>query len=276
MKKMITCCLSILLGVMLLSGCGGSAPKEAPKEPSKANVSSVPADIKAIKDRGVLRVGVKLDVPKIGYKDPKTGKVDGFEIDVVRAIAKKLNIDENKIEMQNVTGKTRGALIDNGDIDFAVCTATITEERKKSYSFSDSYFTDGVGFLVKKASGIKGFKDLNGKKIAVAQGTTTRKAIQEEADKQGIKVSFLEFNGFPEMKAALDSGRVDCFSVDKSVLPGYMDDSTVILQDSFSPQPYGVMSSKSKPDLAKLINDTINEMKKSGELDKLVKKWGFN
>ncbi|TDT62736.1 transporter substrate-binding domain-containing protein [Fonticella tunisiensis] len=264
--KVLILGLLMVFGLSLI-GCSSSS--------QKASSSGEAQDIKAIKDRGVLRVGVKVDVPKFGYRDPKTNKIDGFEIDIARAIAKKILGDENKIEFQAVNAKTRGPLLDSGQVDIVAATFTITEERKQSYNFSDPYFTDGVGLLVKKDSGIKDLKGLNGKKIGVAQSATSKKAIQEEADKLGIKVSFLEFSTYPEIKAALDSGRIDCFSVDGAILNGYLDGSTVILDERFSPQNYGIASKKGNDALAKLVNDTIKEMKDSGEIDNLIKKWGI-
>ncbi|MDU4959403.1 MAG: transporter substrate-binding domain-containing protein [Sporomusaceae bacterium] len=258
----------LVVSAFLAAGCG-SSPAPAAKD------GGVPADIKAIKDRGVLKVGVKVDVPKFGYKDPQTNKTEGMEIDLAKAIAKKIIGDESKIDVQGVTAKTRGPLLDNGEIDLVIATFTITEERKKSYNFSDPYFTDGVALLVKKAAGAKSLKDFDGKKIGVAQSATSKKAVQEAADKLGVKVSFLEFGTYPEIKTALDAGRVDAFSVDAAILFGYLDDSTVILDDRFSPQEYGIASKKSNEGLAKLVNDTISDMKKSGELDKLIQKWGL-
>ncbi|EGW39105.1 transporter substrate-binding domain-containing protein [Desulfosporosinus sp. OT] len=268
MKKAGIVLTSLLLMVGLVTGCGATA-STAP-----GSDSAVAADVKAIQDRGVLKVGVKVDVPKFGYKDPKTGQVDGFEIDLAKAMAKKI-IGTEKIETTAVTAKTRGPVLDSGDVDMDISTFTINEERKKSYNFSDPYFTDGVRLLVKKNAGIKTLKDLNGKKIGVAQSATSKKAVQAEADKVGAKVSFLEFGTYPEIKTALDSGRVDCFSVDGSILFGYLDDSTTILPDSFSPQEYGVASKKGNDGIAKVVNETIADLKKSGELDKMIQKWGL-
>jgi putative glutamine transport system substrate-binding protein len=272
MKKLSIVMASLLLVGGLLAGCGANTT--APSGSSNA-ASGVSADVKAIKDRGVLKVGVKVDVPKFGYKDPKTNKTEGFEIDLAQEMAKKILGDSAKVELSAVTAKTRGPLLDSGDVDMDISTFTITEERKKSYNFSDPYFTDGVGLLVKKAPGYQGLKDLNGKKIGVAQSSTSKQAVQTEADKLGIKVTFQEFATYPEIKAALDSGRVDAFSVDRSILYGYLDDSTALLQDKFSPQEYGIATKKGNDGLAKLVNDTVNEMKKSGDLDKLIKKWGL-
>jgi len=264
--------LTLGLGVcIMMAGCSSSTTSTTTS--TGGNNSSEAKEIKAIKDRGVLKVGVKVDVPKFGYKNAETGKIEGFEIDLAKQVAKKILGDENKVEFQGVTAKTRGPLLDNGEVDMDVATFTITEERKKSYNFSDPYLKDGVGLLVKKSLGASSLKDLDGKTIGVAQSSTTKAALEEEAKKQGIKLKFSELGGYPEIKAALDSGRVDCFAVDASILNGYVDDSSVILNDRYNPQEYGIASKIDNAELAKVINGVVNEMKTSGEMDKLIKKW---
>lgn len=272
--------LIIALGLgacMFMTGCGSSSAKSQSQgsDTSKVVSSTEGADIQKIKDNGVLKVGVKVDVPKFGYKNPDTGEIEGFEVDLSKQIAKKIFGDENKIELQGVTAKTRGPLLDNGEIDMVAATFTITDERKKSYNFSDPYLTDGVGLLVKKDSGYTKLKDLDGKTIGVAQSSTTKKALEEEATNQGITLKFSEFTSYPEIKAALDSKRVDCFAVDASILNGYVDDNSVILDDRYNPQEYGIASKLDNKDLANVINEVVNDMKTSGEMDKLIDKWGI-
>ncbi|MFW2502545.1 MULTISPECIES: transporter substrate-binding domain-containing protein [Clostridium] len=260
--------LALGLGVcMMMAGCSSSTPTNTGGNTAEAK------EIQAIKDRGVLKVGVKVDVPKYGYKNPQTGEMEGLEIDLSKAIAKKILGDESKVEFQGVTAKTRGPLLDNGEIDMVAATFTITDERKKSYNFSDPYIKDGVGLLVKKSLGASSLKDLDGKTIGVAQSATTKTALQKEAEKEGITLKFSELGGYPELKAALDSGRIDCFAVDASILNGYVDDSTVILNDRYDPQEYGIATKKDNTELAKEVNEVINDMKSSGELDKLIAKW---
>ncbi|AQS07004.1 MULTISPECIES: transporter substrate-binding domain-containing protein [Clostridium] len=260
--------LALGLGVcMMMAGCSSSTPTNTGGNTAEAK------EIQAIKDRGVLKVGVKVDVPKYGYKNPQTGEMEGLEIDLSKAIAKKILGDESKVEFQGVTAKTRGPLLDNGEIDMVAATFTITDERKKSYNFSDPYIKDGVGLLVKKSLGASSLKDLDGKTIGVAQSATTKTALQKEAEKEGITLKFSELGGYPELKAALDSGRIDCFAVDASILNGYVDDSTVILNDRYDPQEYGIATKKDNTELAKEVNEVINDMKSSGEIDKLIAKW---
>lgn len=268
-KKVLLFALATVLIVSMfaLVGCGG-------KTDTTGDAGSS-ADIQKIKDAGVLKVGVKVDVPGFGYKDPKTNKIDGFEVDLARQIAKKILGDETKIKLEPVTAKTRGPLLDNGQLDVVIATFTIKPERLEQWNFSNPYYTDEVGLLVKKSAGIKGLSDLDGKTIGVAQGATSKDAIVKEiADKQlNITPKFLEFATYPEINAALESGRVDAFSVDKSILLGYLNDEKVILDDGFSPQEYGIASKKGTDDLTDLINGVLDDLKSSGEMDKLLAKW---
>jgi putative glutamine transport system substrate-binding protein len=233
------------------------------------------AGVDAIKKAGVLKVGVKSDVPKFGLVNTATNQYEGMEIELSKLIAKEILGDAGKVAFTPVTAKTRGPLLDTGELDLVIATFTITEERKLTYNFSTKYYTDAVGMLVKKASGISGLKDCNGKTIGVAQSATSRKAIQEAADGLGIKISFSEFATYPEIKAALDSGRVDVFSVDKSILNGYLDDTSVILPDGFSPQEYGVVSKLDNKALAEYINGLIEKWLGDGTIDGLIKQFGL-
>ncbi|MDR2768739.1 MAG: transporter substrate-binding domain-containing protein [Treponema sp.] len=229
----------------------------------------------AIKNAGVLKVGVKSDVPRFGLLNTATNQYEGFEIELAKLIAKDLFGDASKVAFTPVTAKTRGPLLDNGELDLIAATFTITEERKLTYNFSTPYYTDAVGMLVKKAAGINSLADCGGKTIGVAQSATSKEAIQNAADAIGVSISFLEFATYPEIKVALDSGRVDVFSVDKSILNGYLDESTIILADSFSPQDYGITSKLASTDLAAYVDGLIRKWLADGTIPALIKQFGL-
>jgi putative glutamine transport system substrate-binding protein len=237
------------------------------------SASGAGGPVGAIKARGVLRVGVKSDVPGFGLQNPETGLYEGMEIEISKLLAKEIFGDPSKVAFTPVTAKTRGPLLDNGDIDFVIATFTVTEERKLTYNFSSIYYTDGVGLLTKKAAGYTGLKDLNGKTIGVAQSATSRKAIEDGAAPLGIKVNFAEYATYPEIKAALDSGRVDAFSVDKAILRGYLDDSVTLLSDTYAPQPYGVTSKFSNKELAAWVDGLIQKWLGDGTISGLIKQF---
>ncbi|BDD41194.1 transporter substrate-binding domain-containing protein [Streptococcus ruminantium] len=219
--------------------------------------------VQTIIDRGVLRVGVKQDVPNFGYKNPDTGKFEGMEIDIAQKIADKLGVD---IEFTPVTAQTRGPLLDNGQVDIVIATFTITEERKLLYNFTSPYYTDAVGFLVNKDSGIKNFGDLDGKTIGVAQGSITRKLITNLAEKYKISVNFAELGSYPELSVSLRARRTDAFSVDQSILSGYISSKSELMDFSFSASDYGIVTKLSNKDLNNYLNGLIKEWATDGSL----------
>ena len=231
--------------------------------------------VSTIQKRGVLKVGVKEDVPKFGYLNPETNTHEGFEIDLAKAIAKELLGDETKVKFTGVSAKTRGPLLDTGELDIVIATFTVTDERKLSYEFSEIYFTDAVALMVKTDSGIKSFKDLEGKTVGVAQSATTKKSLQAAAEKDGVNLKFAEYTTYPELKTALDSKRIDCFSVDEAILLGYVEPSVVILDDKFSLQPYGAAMKKGNTTLLDEVNAVIKKLDESGELEAMLVKNGL-
>ena len=305
MKKNIAKTGSLIMAAALtlsaaLTGCGSSDSKTettiaatTAKDAADAKTDGAAdsdssgdtsADVQKIKDAGVLKVGTKVDVPKFGLQNTATGEMEGFEVDLAYEIAGKIfgctaaEAKEKKlVASQGVTAKTRGPLLDNGEVDLVIATYTITEERKESWNFSDPYYTDAVGLLVLKDSGITSCADLDGKIIAVSQGSTTKKVFQEYLDEQGIDVKpeFEEFDGYPSMAAALSAKNVDVFSVDRAILAGYNDDTTIILEDRFAEQDYGVASKLDNKGLAALVNEVVTDLKSSGKIDQMLKDWGI-
>jgi putative glutamine transport system substrate-binding protein len=288
MKKLLSLLLVAVLALSLFACAAKETPAASDPTPPASDVTApadaetpdapevLPAGVQAIKDRGVLRVGVKVDVPLYGFLNPDTNEQEGLEADIARALAKKIIGDENAVEFQAVTAKTRGPLLDNGEVDVVIATFTITEERKLSYNFTTPYFQDAIGFLVKKSLGAETISDLAGKNIGVAQSATTKDAIIAKTAELGIEVKFSEYASYPELKTALTSGRIDAFSVDKSILLGYLDDDTTILGETFSPQEYGIASKLTNTDLAAYLDDFITSSQADGTLGELVAKWGLD
>jgi len=249
--------LLVLVAILLFVVKQPIAQTDTPTELSNSD------QVQAIIERGVLRVGVKQDVPNFGYKNPDSGEFEGLEIDIARKIADELGVD---IEFTPVTAQTRGPLLDNGQVDLVIATFTITEERKLLYNFTTPYYTDAVGFLVNKDSGIKTFTDLNGKTIGVAQGSITRTLISELADKYGIAVNFAELGSYPELSVSLRAHRTDAFSVDQSILSGYIGSKSELMDFSFSASDYGIVTKLSNKGLNNCLNSLVEKWTSDGTL----------
>lgn len=219
--------------------------------------------------RGELRVGVKQDVPNFGYRDPETQHYTGLEIDLAKKIAKQLGV---KAVFTPVTAQTRGALLDNGQLDVVIATFTITEERKKLYNFTTPYYTDANGFLVKKSSKISSWQDLDGKTIGVTQGSIQQQTLTKLAQEKGISLNFTELGSNPEVVISLAAQRIDAFSIDKSILSGFVGKSNKLLKLDYNPSQYGIVTKKSNTDLHAYLNSWVEEWLTDGSLDKLYQK----
>ncbi|MEG0689404.1 MAG: transporter substrate-binding domain-containing protein, partial [Hungatella sp.] len=245
-----------------LTGCSGNSAETkaaaattapAADAGTAAAAGTVSADVQKIIDAGKLVVGCKVDVPNFSLQNTATGKYEGVEDDLAYLIAGKIfgcTAEEAKakdlIEFKGVNAKTRGPLLDNGEVDLVIATFTITPERKETWNFSSAYYTDAVGLLVLKDSGIASIADLDKKVIGVSRGSTSEKGLMAYAKDQGINVtpSFEEFDTYPELAAALSSKNIDVFCVDRAILSGYTDDTNTLLPDRFAEQEYGVASKK--------------------------------
>lgn len=228
------------------------------------------ADGEVLVDTTDLVIGVKQDVPNFGYKDPKTGTYSGIETDLAKMVADELKV---KIRYVPVTAQTRGPLLDNEQVDMDIATFTITDERKKLYNFTSPYYTDASGFLVNKSAKIKKIENLNGKTIGVAQGSITQRLITELGKKKGLKFKFVELGSYPELITSLHAHRIDAFSVDRSILSGYTSKRTALLDDSFKPSDYGIVTKKSNTELNDYLDNLVTKWSKDGSLQKLYDRY---
>ena len=272
MKKLTRVLSGVLAGLMVLglAACGGTSAAPAAATAAPATTAAAPAedttaaaaldaDVQAIVDRGVLRVGVKNAVLGFGYQDPITGEYSGMEIDLANALAAQLGVD---VEFTTVTAATRTELLDSGDIDCVLATFTITEERKQSWDFTTPYYTDHVTVLVEDASGIKTLADLKDKLVGVSSGSTSARALTAAMIDAGVidgagfdketfdaatwkdGISFQQFDDYPGISTALAAGQVDAFCVDKSILAVYKTEGRSYIADEFAPQEYGIATKK--------------------------------
>jgi putative glutamine transport system substrate-binding protein len=254
-------------------------PKENPVStdgPPDASLGS--PQIQEIKSRGFLRVGVNTDVPLFGYlkqSTPDSTEIIGLEIDIARAIGESILGEGSSIEFHPVTIATRGQLLDSGAVDIVIATFTITDERRHSWNFTTPYFTDSIGFLVLKDLDATKLEHLDDMKIGVIHASTTKDAIEEKAKELGIEVDISEYQSSQQLKVALINKDIDAFSVDKSVLLGYVDDDTVIIDESFKPQKYGIATKIENRDLAAYCDAFVQRIKADGTLEGLIEKWGL-
>jgi putative glutamine transport system substrate-binding protein len=222
-----------------------------------------------IRREGALRVGVHFDMPRMSVRESNTGLYYGYEAEIARLLARDLLDDENKIEFVPVTNEDREKVLSDGTVDVIIATFGKTELQAENYHISPSYYIDFVGLMVRKNSGFQGLADLNRRSIGVIKGTNTLTAIDAAAVAVGVRPNFYEFVRFSEIKAALDSGLLDVFASDRTVLARYYDDNSLILPDRFAPREYGIVTKLSNSDLAAFVEQRVLQWQKEGLLDSL-------
>ena len=212
-----------------------------------------------IKSSGAIRIGVKEDQPGLGYLDAATGQRSGFDIEIATWMAASLGVAKDKIEFKAIPSANRETALANGDVDLYVGTYSITDKRKAIVDFAGPYFITGQGLLVQKSNDtIKSEKDLDGKKVCSATGSTPIQNIRENFPK-AIPV---EFDIYSKCVDALKSGTVDAVTTDQAILLGFASqdpDNLKVVGEPFTVEKYGIGLPKGDTALRTFLNKTLTD-----------------
>jgi polar amino acid transport system substrate-binding protein len=176
-----------------------------------------------IYEHGRLVAGVSADSLNLGARDPFTGQIQGFDIDMVKAVAKAIFGDENKIELFKQGFAARWPNVENGTIDFGAQVTTVYPDRALRVAFTRPYIDSGIVLVVKKDSPIKKVADLNSASNTVAHLTTP---VQEERGKRLYpNAKFLTFDSISAQFNAVKLGRATAAQLDTPVALWYVKDN---------------------------------------------------
>lgn len=243
-------------------------PTGPPPAPDNLPPGTTMAKIRA---QGKLIVGVDQNTYRFGFRNPITGHVEGFDLDMARAIAKAIFGDENKIQLRILVSSQRVAALKNGDVNLVVQTMTINCERRKDIEFSSVYYLAGQKVLVKKDSGYKSIADLGGKRVCASEGSTSLKHILDAPSKPiGVSVP-----GWTDCLVMLQQNQVEAVSTDDTILAGLaaQDPFTKVVGPTFSPEPYGIGIPKGQPEFVRFVNAVLDQMRANGDWAKIYNKW---
>jgi glutamate transport system substrate-binding protein len=248
---------------------GGTTPTTAASPSATFPAGSTMAQIAANKK---ITIGVKFDQPGFGFKDPVSGKVDGFDVAIGKEIAKALGLKEEDINFIEAVSANRIPFLKEDKADLIIATMTITDARKQEIDFSRTYFLAGQSILVKKDnSTIKSVTDLNGKKACSVTGSTSEKNVKEKAP----QVDLLTLDAYAACVTAMKDGRVEAVTTDDIILAGFAktDPSLKLVGGTFTQEPYGIGIKKGKTDLQTFVNGVIDAMLKDGRWDKIYQQY---
>ena len=215
----------------------------------------------------VLRVGTDATFPPMEYveNDQRTG----FDIELVEAIGKTMN---RRIEWVDIDFKGLIPGLVSKRFDMAVSAIYITDERKKTVDFTDSYYAGGLVAMVKDGNAaIKTLDNLNGKKVAVQVGTKSVGFLGTNYP----QVQLVEVEKNQEMFNLVDIGRADAAVTGKPAAYQYVRTrgGLRVLEQQLTTEEYGMALRKDTPELTRAVNAALAKLKADGSYAKIVKKW---
>ena len=223
-----------------------------------------------LQEAGEITIGVKFEVPPFGFKNVKTGEVEGFDVDVGNAIAADLGAKPKFIE---ALSDNRIPFLKDGTADLILSTMTINAERDEEIDFSEPYFIARGRILVKKSdNSIKGIEDLAGKKVCTALGSTYEETLKKQAPK--AKTTLVD--GYSECLEAIQNGSVDAVSTDDVILAGMIiqDDSLKLVEgEELTTEPYGVGIKEGDTAMKEFVDESIQKFKDDGRWANAYEKW---
>ena len=200
------------------------------------------------------------------YEFLRGQEIAGIDVEICRAVAKKLN---RPFKAETVDFDSVIPAVISGKADLAAAGITVTEDRKKNVDFSIPYVKTGIVVIYKKSNPFKNIEQLKGKKIGVQGGTTSETFVLEQ-----LKQEPERSKSPAEAVAALKSGRVEFVIADidpaKNCVKGEAD---LALSDFITSEEYAVAIRKGQPELLKAIDETITELKASGQLDQWIRQF---
>lgn len=249
MKRLFLLSLVVFTTIMALSACSAA--------------TQPPADVMTV------QVATDATWAPFEYVNEETKEIEGFDIDLMNAVAEEAGF---QVEYVNVAFDPLLAGIAECQYDAAISSITITEERKKEFLFSDSYFAAGQIVTARlDEAAITGPDTLTGKTIGAQLGTTG----EIEAGKiEGATVKSYDDIGLAFQD--LMNGQVDAVIADNPVALGYVGknpDKLKTVGEAFTDENYGIAVCNTKTDVLEKMNEGLAAVKAAGMIDQLTDKW---
>ncbi|RAV18057.1 ABC transporter substrate-binding protein [Mycolicibacterium sp. GF69] len=296
----------LFTGVLVLTGCGQAASVTSPPNvtippPTPAGMAELspeparPPDeaadecnrtaslrpfstraeaedaVKNIRARGRLIVGLDIGSNLFSFRDPITGQITGFDVDIAGEIARDIFGTPSQVEYRILSSADRIDALRNNQVDVVVKTMTITCERKKLIGFSTVYLTATQRILAPRDSPIRQASDLSGRRVCVAQGTTSLERIRQITPPPII----VGVVAWADCLVALQQRQVDAVSTDDSILAGLVsqDPYLHIVGPGLDEEPYGIGINRQNTGLIRFVNGTLERIRRDGTWNTLYRKW---
>jgi len=253
----------VLIAVMLITAACGSNNTKTQKQTAWDK----------IKDKGELTVATSGTLYPASYHDSKSDQLTGYDVEVVREVAKRLGLKVKFVEMAFDGMLTS---VNSGKVDLAANDIAITKDREKKFAFSAPYKYSFGSAIVRKSdsSGIHSLDDLKGKKAA-GEATTTYMAVARE---HGAKEVIYDNATNDQYLRDVSTGRTDVILNDyylQKLAIAYYSKLNIMIEPNirFSPSSAGMILKKDNQELKNKMDSTLKKMQEDGTITKLSKQF---
>ena len=235
------------------------------------NAAAADAAVAKIRERGRLMVGLDIGSNLLSFRDPITGEITGFDVDIAGEVARDIFGSPSQVEYRILSSDERIKALQNNEVDIVVKTMSITCERKKQVAFSTVYLVANQRILAARNSAINEVSDLSGKRVCAAKGTTSVERL-ERITPAPIIVAVVTW---ADCLVALQQRQVDAVSTDDTILAGLVvqDPYLHITGDYLNQEPYGIGINLQNEGLVRFVNGTLERIRRDGTWSTLYRKW---
>ncbi|TQS40646.1 glutamate ABC transporter substrate-binding protein [Cryptosporangium phraense] len=222
--------------------------------------------------RGRVIVGIDQNAYLLSYRDPTTGALAGFEIDLAEAISRALFGTPDRVQYRHITTVDRIPVLQRREVDMVIRTVTMNCERWQQVNFSTEYLRARQRILVNKGSGITSIQDIAARhgKVCATKGSTS---IAKVAAVPGVVPVSTDIT--LDCLVLLQQGQVDAVSTNDTILLGIaaQDPGTELVGPPMSSEPSGVAIPRDDRDLVRFVNGVLARMRSSGALARSYDRW---
>ncbi|GGF09982.1 glutamate ABC transporter substrate-binding protein [Williamsia phyllosphaerae] len=225
----------------------------------------------AIFARGRLIVGLDIGSNLFSFRDPISGDIEGFDVDIAKEIARAIFGDPERIEYRILNSNERISALQNREVDVVVKTLSITCDRAKDIAFSTVYYEASQRILSLRSSPISNARDLAGKRVCAARGTTSIGRLQQRVP--SVRMSTV--STWADCLVVLQQGAVDAVSTDDAILAGLatQDPYVHVVGASLGEEPYGIGINLEQPDLVRFVNGVLDKIRADGTWYEIYNRW---
>jgi glutamate/aspartate transport system substrate-binding protein len=265
------------LAALLLGGPNGAEAQYVDEREARP----LAGVLKRVKAAGVVRIGYRQGAVPFSFEGPE-GQPYGYSIDlcheIVDDLARAVGVASLRIEYRRVTPADRIAQVVEGQIDLECGATTNTAERRRQVAFSPLTFVAGTRLMVRRGSPVRSARDLAGRKVVVARGTTNEEAMRRLAALRKPGFTVLVADDHAQAQRQLAAGEVDALAADDILLGSYIAEQGLrgqyaVVGELLSHEPYGIMFARADAPLAEVVGATFRRLAASREIRWIYNRW---